>query len=62
MNDQQKRCLVCERTSNDVPVITITFAEKEYYICPGDLPVLIHHPEQLAKKLPGAANLKPQEH
>jgi hypothetical protein len=32
------------------------------YICPQCLPVLIHQPQQLLTKLPGAEALQPHEH
>jgi hypothetical protein len=56
------KCLVCEQTSEEVPLITLNYAGKEYHICPGHLPILIHHPEQLVSKLPGAANITPHDH
>ncbi len=55
-------CLVCERTKNEVPLITISFKEESFYICPQHLPVLIHNPEQLTGKLPGVENLTGHEH
>ncbi len=56
------KCLVCEQTSQQIPLLTINYADQEYYICPGHLPILIHHPEELISKLPGAANIIPHEH
>lgn len=62
MSEEIKKCLVCEQSSNTVPLLKILYAEKEYYICPAHLPILIHHPDQLSNQLPGAANLIPHEH
>lgn len=62
MAENLKKCLVCEMTSFEVPLIAITYADKDHYICPSHLPILIHHPEQLVDKLPGAANLTAHEH
>jgi hypothetical protein len=56
------KCLVCEQTSEEVPLISLNYGGKEYHICPGHLPILIHHPEQLINKLPGAANITPHDH
>ena len=62
MDIKTMKCLVCEQTSEEVPLITLNYAGKEYHICPGHLPILIHHPEQLVSKLPGAANITPHDH
>ncbi|MBA4421100.1 MAG: hypothetical protein C0391_08120 [Anaerolinea sp.] len=59
MTGETKICLVCEQTDQFVPLITVTYAGLDYHICPGHLPILIHHPEQLTGKLPGAANITP---
>lgn len=56
------KCLVCEQTSQQIPLLTLNYADQEYHICPGHLPILIHHPEELISKLPGAANIVPHEH
>jgi len=62
MTENTPHCLVCERTKNEVPLITVNFMEDSYYICPQHLPILIHHPEQLTGKLPGVENLTGHEH
>lgn len=59
MSDDNMKCLVCQMNSKEVPLIQIHYDDLEYYICPGHLPVLIHHPEQLTGILPGAANITP---
>jgi hypothetical protein len=58
----QPSCLVCQATSQQLPLLTLTYNDQPYYICPSHLPVLIHHPEQLIGVLPGAELLKPHEH
>ncbi len=55
--DITARCLVCEQTSQDVPLLKFEFQGAELSICPQHLPILIHRPTQLADKLPGAENL-----
>ena len=57
-----RHCLVCERTDQQVPLIQLQYRDNAYWICPQHLPVLIHNPEQLIGKLPGAEHLAPHEH
>ena len=61
MSEQQK-CVACERTQEQVPLLTITYQNNTFYICPQHLPVLIHNPQMLAGKLPGAEGMSPAEH
>jgi hypothetical protein len=56
MNEKTPACLVCETTSNDVPLISLHYQERDLWICPQHLPVLIHQPAQLVGRLPGAEN------
>ncbi len=53
------RCLVCERTSDEVALIPVRYAGDDHYICAPHLPILIHRPEQLADRLPGAERFGP---
>ncbi len=62
MNDPLAKCLVCERSIEDIPLVPIEYRAIRVYICPEHLPVLIHHPEQLVGKLPGAENLLGHSH
>jgi len=57
MIDGSPYCLYCERDSNEVPLVTLQYKGEELWICPQHLPVLIHHPEQLADKLPGMMDI-----
>jgi hypothetical protein len=50
----ETRCLYCERDADQVPLIALKYGEQALWICPQHLPVLIHKPEQLADKFPGA--------
>ena len=54
MNDIEEKCLYCERDAGQVPLIALRFGAQSLWICPQHLPILIHKPEQLADKLPGA--------
>jgi hypothetical protein len=58
MEEKQQVCLVCGLNKNEVPLLAITYKEDTYWICPQHFPTLIHHPEKLAGKLPGAEKLK----
>jgi hypothetical protein len=49
-----EKCLYCERRSDQVPLIPLWYSGQTFWICPQHLPILIHKPEQLADKLPGA--------
>jgi hypothetical protein len=61
--DQTKSCIHCGHNSEDVPLISFEYRGQLYWICPQDLPVLIHKPAQLASKVPGLENLgEPAEH
>jgi hypothetical protein len=62
MTDTAPSCLACQATQDQVPLIQLLFQEKAYYICPEHFPLLIHSPQKLIGKLPGAENLKPHEH
>ena len=62
MNNLEPKCLVCNRTKHDVPLIVLHFREEQYWICPQDFPLLIHQPDQLIGKLPGAEKLTPHAH
>jgi hypothetical protein len=54
MPDDQPRCLKCQRSSSDVPLLLLKYQGREYWICAQDLPILIHKPENLSEQLPGA--------
>ncbi len=48
------QCFVCGRSDLTVPLVQLRYQGKTLWICPQDLPALIHHPEQIAGKLSGA--------
>ena len=45
-----KHCLACNRSENEIPLVTLTYSTKPAYICSHCLPLLIHHPEQFNKE------------
>jgi len=49
-----KECLVCKKTSNEIPVTKFYYQEKEFYICPQHIPIIIHKPQELVGLLDGA--------
>lgn len=55
-------CLLCERTSDVTPLLTLEYKGGTVRICPQHLPVLIHDPQQLVGILPGAESLEPSAH
>lgn len=58
MSETKHTCLVCNRTNDEIPLITLEYQDSHYYICPQHIPILIHHPEELTGKLPGVENLE----
>ena len=57
----EKKCIACDRTDDAIPLIPFEFKGGGYWICPQHVPILIHKPQQLTGKLPGAENLDPAE-
>ena len=55
------RCLVCDRGSDRVPLLSFEYRRGHYHVCPQHLPVLIHDPAQLTGRLPGAEDLRPAD-
>ena len=51
---QVKACLVCKKTSTEIPVTKFYYQESEFYICPQHMPVIIHNPQQLIGLIDGA--------
>jgi hypothetical protein len=54
--------LNCERTENQIPLVSLRYAGGQAWICSQCLPTLIHKPQNLAGKLPGANQIPPAEH
>jgi hypothetical protein len=62
MTNDAPACLYCQRTSDEVPLLTVDFKGQKYAICPTHFPILIHQPDKLKDKLPGIENLQPGSH
>ena len=52
-------CVYCGQNDQNVPLLQFAFQGEYFWICPQHLPILIHHPEQLASKLPGLEQINP---
>ncbi len=57
-----KTCMNCNRTENQIPLVTLTFKGEEKFICTQCFPIVIHKIHQLADKLPGVEIGSPAEH
>ncbi len=55
--NQNDGCLVCHKTSNEIPLVKMEYKDKEIYICPQHIPLLIHEPEKLIGTLDGAEKM-----
>jgi hypothetical protein len=62
MNEKTPQCAHCGRTSKEVPLLALNYQQEESWICPQHLPVLIHKPQKLVGKLPGAEHLSAEGH
>mgnify|MGYP006971771672 CR=1 FL=1 len=62
MTSTEPRCIHCERTDLEVPLIALRSQGVEAWICPQHLPILIHKPQNLVGKMPGAENLSAEDH
>jgi hypothetical protein len=56
------RCLNCNRSEADIPLVSLRHAGNQAWICSQCLPVLIHQPQQLTGKLAGAEKIEPAAH
>lgn len=62
MTNNEPLCLVCRKSSQEVPLLTIEYQSQRYWICPEHFPILIHQPQKLIGLLPGAEKLQGHEH
>lgn len=62
MSESPIICLYCRRSAEEVPLLALQHRGEQFWICPTHLPLLIHHPEKLADRLPGARNLTADSH
>ena len=62
MKTELNHCVYCERTSDEVPLVSIEFKGQQLKICSQHLPILIHNPGELIDKMPGAEGLRAADH
>jgi hypothetical protein len=55
---ENKICMVCDQSSQEIPLLAIEYQEQKFWICPQHFPILIHQPQRLVGKLPGAEKLQ----
>jgi len=60
--EEMKKCINCDRSDQQVPLLVMEYQDRDLHICPQCLPLLIHKPEKLSQKLPGMQPGKPVEH
>jgi hypothetical protein len=56
-----QHCLNCNRPETEIPLVSLRYAGRPAWICSQCMPVLIHNPQKLAEKLPGAEHIAPAE-
>lgn len=55
-------CLNCGRSEQEIPLVALHYRGEAWYVCPQCFPVMIHQPNKLVGKLPGAENMQPANH
>lgn len=58
----EKTCLNCGKNADQIPLLTLEYRGETYHLCPQCLPVMIHKPQALAGKLPGAEKFSAANH
>jgi hypothetical protein len=61
MTIENPTCIVCGRDDTQVPLLRFSSRGSELAICSEHMPILIHDPDRLVGKLPGAEDLSPAE-
>ena len=62
MTVENHTCLVCQHSSEEIPLLALEYQDQRYWICPQHFPILIHQPAKLIGLLPGAEKLQPHDH
>jgi len=47
------KCIVCNQSENEIPIIQFKFKKITYHICSQHIPVLIHKAQALETIIPG---------
>ena len=62
MSEDTPTCLYCGVDSQNSPLVPLQYQGEQIYICTAHFPILIHEPQLLAGKLPGAEKLQGHQH
>jgi hypothetical protein len=57
-----KSCLNCNKTEEQIPLVSLQYLRQQVYICSECFPTLIHSPAKLAGKLKDAEKIQPAGH
>jgi hypothetical protein len=57
-----KSCLNCQKSEQEIPLVTLQFQGQEVYICSQCFPTLIHSPAKLSGKIKDAEKIQPANH
>jgi hypothetical protein len=57
-----KTCLNCQKTEQEIPLVTLQYLGQAIHICTQCFPNLIHSPAKLAGKLQDAEKIQPAGH
>ena len=57
-----KTCLNCQKTEQEIPLVTLQYMGQQVYICSQCFPTLIHSPAKLAGKIKDAEKIQPANH
>lgn len=52
--ENQPKCLFCGKTSDETPLVNLTYQSQPLWICSQHLPMLIHEPSKLSEQLAAA--------
>jgi hypothetical protein len=55
-------CLNCNRSENEIPLVTLQYQGAQVFICSQCFPMLIHSPAKLAGKLKDADKIQSADH
>jgi hypothetical protein len=56
---KMKTCLNCNRSEQEIPLVTLQYQGTQLHICSNCFPTLIHSPAKLAGKLKDAEQIQP---
>jgi hypothetical protein len=57
-----KTCLNCNKSEQEVPLVTLQYQGQQVYLCSQCFPTLIHSPAKLAGKIKDAEKIRPANH